>query len=400
MPESRPVALFCSGLAGDGVARNTIHLARALARRATPVEVICLRGGALAADLGSIPVTYLGWGRAPRQLALAAAAPALRRRLRTLDPSLVVSMGNHAHLTVWSALRGRPDIPRIYRVSNDPAHGGCNEGVLRTLRLGLIAADATRLLCVSAGVSAGKPFRRARQEDRLDVLPNGVDVEAVRARARERVDHPWIADGRPYLVAVGRLHPQKNYETLVEALAVARDAHGLAPRLLVLGAAPAKHRAALEARAAALGLNGAVRFEGEVANPFPYLAGATAYVLPSLWEGASNSLLEALACDLPVVAARSAGNACEVLAGGRYGALADGRDPRDLAGAIARQLDPETRVRPSGRAEAFRLDAMLDRFCAIVAGVRAQHDEIQMLSGPAGHRGSLSRPSLETHTEY
>ncbi len=46
MLSTRPVILFAGGLAGDGVARNTVHLANALARRAAPVEVICLEGGA------------------------------------------------------------------------------------------------------------------------------------------------------------------------------------------------------------------------------------------------------------------------------------------------------------------------------------------------------------------
>ena len=402
MPSPRPVVLFSGGLAGDGVARNTVHLANALARRGAPVEVVCLKGGALAADLRGPAVTCLGRGIGPRGLALAAAVPALRRRLKALDPSVVVSMGNHAHLAVWAALRGLRDTPRIYRISNDPAHHGQDRlrGGLRELGLGLIAADATRVLCVSAAIAAREPFRRARRDRRVDILPNGVDAAAVRARAAGPARHPWLTDGKPFLVAVGRLHRQKNYEPLIEALARVRARHIPDLRLLVLGAAPPERRASLEGQARALGLAAAVRFEGEVANPFPLLSQAAAYVLPSLWEGASNSLLEALACGVPVVASRTAGNAAEVLAGGRYGVLIDPTNPDELADAIAAQVRPETQVPAAERAEDFQLEAVVDRLCRIVASARSAHDEIQMQAEGAGHPRPLSGGLRGTNTEY
>lgn len=401
MPSSRPVVLFCGGLAGDGVARNTVHLANALARRGAAVNVTCLDGGALATELRGPTITCLGRGGGPRGLALARAVPALARHLGALRPSVVVSMGNHAHLAAWAALRGLPDTPRIYRISNDPAHGSGDpaRSGLRNLALRLIASDATRLVCVSAAIAAREPFRRARRDRRVDVLPNGVDAEAIRTRARERLSHPWLADGRPFLIAVGRLHAQKNYETLIDALALVRERWPEA-RLLVLGGGASERRASLEGRARALGLGEVVRFDGEAANPFPLMSRAAAYVLPSLWEGASNSLLEALACGVPIVASRTAGNAAEVLAGGRYGVLADPNDARDLARGIARQLTPAERLLPGDRAQAFRLEAVVERLCRIVAGARSAHDEIQMQAEGAGHLRPLSDGLRGTNTEY
>lgn len=394
MPSPGPVVLFCGALAGDGVARNTVHLANALARRGVGVEVVCLRGGALAADLRGAAVTCLGApAGAPRPLALAAAVPGLRRRLRAVGASVVVSMGNHAHLALWAALRGLPDVPRIYRISNDIAHGDRNRlgRALREQGLRLIAGDATRIVCVSSHIAAAPAFRRARRDRRLDVLPNGVAADAVRERAAGPVRHRWIDEGAPYLVAVGRVHRQKNYETLIDALGLLRAAGRADLRLLILGAAPAKRQAALAARARSLGLEGALRFEGEVANPFPLMASAAAYVLPSLWEGASNSLLEAMACGLPVVASRTAGNAAEVLAGGRYGRLADPGDADDLARAIAAQLDPATRILPADRADELSLDAVVARLGATILGVRLEHDGNQMRPEPVGHFEPLHR---------
>ncbi|WP_293677311.1 glycosyltransferase [uncultured Phenylobacterium sp.] len=397
---SDPIVLFCGGLAGDGVARNTVHLANALTQRGARVTVICLKGGPLAADLRGAEVACLGWREGPRGLALAAAVPALRRGLGSAKPAVVVSMGNHAHLAAWAALRGLPDTPRIYRISNDPAHGGASGAGVRGLGLGLVARDATKLVCVSAAIAARKPFRRARRDRRVHILPNGVDLHAVRAHAAHPVDHPWL-EGAPFLVAVGRLHRQKNYEALIDALAVARAGGHPDLRLLVLGAGPRAWRATLETRARAHGLSDAVRLEGELANPFPLMSRAAAYVLPSLWEGASNSLLEALACGVPVVASRTAGNACEVLGAGRFGALADPRDPGDLARAILAQLDPARRIRPADRAADFALGAVTDRLCGIVLAARSAHDEIQMQAAGGGHLQPLSSPLRgRNNTEY
>ncbi|MDZ4370453.1 MAG: glycosyltransferase [Phenylobacterium sp.] len=402
MSNSRPVALFCGGLAGDGVARNTVHLANALARRGVPVEVITLEGGALAADLRGPVLSCLGRGRGPRGLALALAAPALRSRIQQLDPAVVVSMGNHAHLPVWAALRGLSDTPRIYRISNDPSHDG-QPGLRRTLRqagLELIARDATRLVCVSRSLAHIGAFRRARRDRRVVTLSNGVDVGRVRRRGAKPATHPWSNDGQPYLVAVGRVHPQKNYGTLIQALAQLHDAGRHDLRLLILGKAPPAHVAPLRRLARELGLAKAVRFEGEVADPFPIVARASAFVLPSLWEGSSNSLLEAMACGTPVVAGLGAGNAAEVLDGGRYGRLVDARDRDALADAIRLQIDPRDRLLPAGRVDDFDLEAVLDGLCAVVLGARSAHDGNQMLAEGGRQTTRLSDPLRGPNTEF
>ena len=137
-----------------------------------------------------------------------------------------------------------------------------------------------------------------------------------------------------------------------------------------------------------------------MANPFPLVAGALVYVLPSLWEGASNSLLEALACGVPVVASRTAGNAPDVLGEGAFGALADPTDAADLARAIATQLDPESRIAPRDRADAFALDSVAARLSAIVLSSRREHDGNQMYSEPRGHPDPVSPTMQGAKTEY
>jgi glycosyltransferase involved in cell wall biosynthesis len=405
LPSASPppgrIVLFSAALARDGVARNTVNLANALTRGGAAVEVVCLGGGPLASDLQGADLVRLGRALGPRPLALALAVPALAQHLARTRPAAVVSMGNHAHLAVWAALRGLPRTPRVYRISNDPFHPG-DAGLGRVLReagMRLVAGDGARLVSVSAAAAQRPVFAGARADGRLDVIPNGVDAAVVRARAAEPCDHPWLKDGRPFLVAVGRLHRQKNCEALIEALASLR-AHGRRDlRLLILGRGRPAVRRRLQGLARRLGVAHAIRLEGEVENPFPLVARAAAYVLPSKWEGASNSLLEALACGVPVVAATTAGSAPEVLAGGRYGALAQ-PEPQALARAIAAQLDPATRATSGDRAADYALDGAVERMRRLVLAAPAAHDEIQMQAAARRHPGAVRRTLLGTDTEY
>ncbi len=367
-----PVVLFSSDLSGNGVSRNTVRLANALAQRQVDTHVICLADGALADELRGPRLTLLGRRSANRVLALTGALTALRRELTALSPSVLVSMGNHAHLAVWAATRGLA-FPRLYRISNDPVHpfDGWLRNGMRSLGLRLIATDAEQLICVSYRLAERSVFRRAAEEGRIVVAPNGVDVARIMGRAAEPFEHPWLTDGEPFVVALGRLHPQKNYGVLLKAFAAARTRSGDRLRLAILGRGSPSQIETLSALAASLGVGGAVRFEGEVANPFPLLSRASAFVLPSLWEGASNSLLEALACRVPVVASTTAGNAAEVLDGGRYGRLFEPSDLEAMAQAIVDQALPgPNRVMPGDRAEDYDLDEALRRMTGLVLAAR------------------------------
>jgi glycosyltransferase involved in cell wall biosynthesis len=193
----------------------------------------------------------------------------------------------------------------------------------------------------------------------------------VRRLGAEACPHPWLEDGIPVVVAAGRLARHKNFDTLVRAVARATQQRPL--RLIILGAGPAEERQRLQQLARGLGIGDDLHLQGEVANPFPFMARANVFALPSLWEGASNVLLEALACDVPIVAARSAGNAQEVLGYGRFGLLVDPQDVEGLAQAILYQVSPGA-CRPGTRAADFASGPALARACAALVATDAPAD--------------------------
>ncbi|CAN7259505.1 glycosyltransferase [Phenylobacterium sp. LjRoot219] len=403
MAASRPVLLFCGDLGGTGVARNTVLAANALHARGVVVEVIAARSGFLADELAGPRLTVLDppFPR-PRPLALASATLQLRQEIVARVPRLVVSMGNHAHLCLWAALRGLPEFKRAYRISNDLEHGkpGSLSAWQRRATAALLAADADRLLCVSEALAHTRAFTAARRQGRVAVLPNGVNAERVRARAAAPVAEAAAPPGPPLIAAVGRLHPQKNYPALLQALAVCR-AEGRELQAVIIGQGTARQRTELQRLARRLGVADLVRFTGELDNPFPLVRRASVFALLSLWEGNPNSLLEALACGTPVVAARSAGAATEILGGGAFGRLVDPADPAGIAAALIAQADGGGAcVRPGDRALAFDQRAASTRFVGEIlnlvaadAGLAAKpragwrlSDEVQILARTEGHR--------------
>lgn len=139
-------------------------------------------------------------------------------------------------------------------------------------------------------------------------------------------------------VAVARLSPEKDIGTLIRAAAIIR---ATCPSFQLEIAGDGPLMADLRALARELGLEGQVRFLGQVGDVPAVLGRAGLFVLPSLREGISLTLLEAMARGLPVVATRVGGTP-EVVGEGETGVLISPGSPEELAGAVLRVLlDPD-----------------------------------------------------------
>ena len=137
--------------------------------------------------------------------------------------------------------------------------------------------------------------------DRIILIPNGVETKTKEAlRSYTRCEPLRI-------LFVGRLHPQKGIGTLLKALArLAKDRPSLTWRLQLAGTGPFEHE--LKVMAKELGIDQGVVFLGHVGEVDALLAACDCFVLPSLSEGMSNALLEAMACGLPCIATDIPGN--------------------------------------------------------------------------------------------
>jgi glycosyltransferase involved in cell wall biosynthesis len=206
-------------------------------------------------------------------------------------------------------------------------------------------------------------------EDKLTVLPNGVDVGAWRPDAAIRIAvRRELGLHEEFLwFAAGRLDPVKDYPTLLRAM-VEVPGHA---RLVIAGSGPAQTE--LLRLSAQLGLERRVRFLGFELDVRRWMQAADGFVLSSRWEGLPMGLLEAAACALPAVATDVPGTR-EVIADGQTGSLAPAGNATALGAAMARLMrtPAEEREAMGERArqrviERFSLELVLDRWEALYA---------------------------------
>jgi glycosyltransferase involved in cell wall biosynthesis len=133
----------------------------------------------------------------------------------------------------------------------------------------------------------------------------------------------------PFILAVGRLHPQKNYPSLLRAFAKA-DLPGW--RLRILGDGPERDN--IEALANQLGLSDRLDLLGYVRDPFPHYRAARIFIMVSSYEGSPNALWEAMNCALPTVISDSIVGALEVAENGRHTFVVPAGDELALSTAL------------------------------------------------------------------
>jgi N-acetyl-alpha-D-glucosaminyl L-malate synthase BshA len=215
----------------------------------------------------------------------------------------------------------------------------------------------------SDGVTAVSRSLRSATVDTLGlsspirVIPNFLDCETYRRRPVPDMDRRLRAGGVDHVVVhASNFRPVKRVGAVVEIFRLIRER--IAARLVLIGDGP--ERDAVERRVVDSGLQQVVEFAGEQHDLVPWLSAADLFLLPSQQESFGLAALEAMACEVPVVASR-VGGLPEIIDDGRTGYL---REPDDIDGmaerGIALLADAELRAR-IGRAAAAHVR---ERFCA------------------------------------
>jgi glycosyltransferase involved in cell wall biosynthesis len=346
------VAHVTWGLDVGGMEKVLVELARHADRERLALHFVSLgTRGVLAPEIERFgwPVTALG------------APPGLR-------PDLVARLVSlfrrgrfevvHTHNTK-ALVYGGP-AARLARVPL-LVHTWHGHNLLASPREGLLFRLASRLADRVVAVSrdaAGHLAREGIVDSKLRTIPNGIDLE--------RFSPAGPQPGGP-VVTVARLSPEKDVATLVRAAALVREK---CPDFRLEIAGEGACLAELRALANHLDLAGQVRFLGRVEDVPALLGRASLFVLPSLTEGISLTLLEAMARGLPVVATQVGGNP-EVVAEGETGLLVPPGRPEELASAILHLLASPELSRRMGEAGRRRVRERFD-----VRGMAAAYDAL------------------------
>lgn len=340
-PEQPRVALLVSFSGTGGVERMLLNLAAGIAAAGYGVDLLTIRRDSphlqtLPAGVRHLP---LPGGHAW------AAIPALVRYLRRQPPAALIAAKDRANraAVLARALAG-PSLPLPLALRLGTHLGGVR-GARRSagdcLR-GAFYRRADAVIAVSQAMADDLVPRMGLPSNRVRVIRNPVVTPALADLAAAPSPHPWLEEGVPVVVGMGRFTRQKDFPTLLQAFA--RLCGHTPARLVLLG--DGTGRAVCTQLAHELGIADRVLLPGFAINPYAWLARARLFVLSSRWEGSPNALAEALALGVPCVATDCLSGPRELLAEGRYGALVPVGDAPGLADAmratLAAPLPPDT----------------------------------------------------------
>jgi glycosyltransferase involved in cell wall biosynthesis len=193
---------------------------------------------------------------------------------------------------------------------------------------------AGRIITVSNGIRENLIEEFHSPSDKIKIIYNPVDMPRIAKLSEAQPEHPFLRSSVPVIISIGRLVPQKGFDILIKAFG--RVVSETDARLIIMGEGP--ERGPLEKITGDLGLSDRVSFIGFQHNPYAFLARADLYVLSSRYEGLPVSLLEAMACGVPVIAADCQSGPCEILRNGEHGILVPVGDVEGLSEAILRLL--------------------------------------------------------------
>ena len=288
---------------------------------------------------------------------------ALRRALREQRPEVAVSLMAPANLLMALGVpRGGPLRAAVGSEHTHPPLDPMSPLKERLRRLLYPRLDAVVAL---TGESA-RWLRGNVRVGRVDVIPNPVPWPLADLEPRLEPD-TLLPPGRRLLLGVGRLHPVKGYDLVVDAFAA------LAPRhpdwtLAILG--DGEEHDALAARAHAHGLSERVLLPGRVGSVAAWYRRADLFVSASHVEGFPNVLVEALAHEVPVVAVDCDTGPRDIVRDGVDGLLVRPGDPAALRDALdALMGDAPRRAALAARAgearERFSMDSVTRRWAAL-----------------------------------
>lgn len=357
------IAFFTPAPGYGGAQRVTITLANSLADHGYDVDYVAgTMDGEFSSDIGDdVRVVDLDVSRIP-VVGIAAAIPQLRSYLNESRPDVLFASRTHTSIPAVAAV-ATADVdvhvaPTVHCVHSQSS--GLKDTLTKRLAARVWGA-ADGVIAVSEGVATDIAASTDIDERDITVLNNPVDVERIQSQAEEPVDHEWFTDDDiRTLVSVGRLEPQKDRLTLLEAFARVHE-NDPDTRLVVVGKGSQRER--LESHARSLGIESNVYFAGFVENPYAYMRQATVFVLSSKFEGLPTVLIEALACGCSIVATECRYGPREILCDGEYGRLTPVGDPARMAATISAALeDPIDPAVARERAEHFSLRAGAERY--------------------------------------
>ena len=216
-----------------------------------------------------------------------------------------------------------------------------------------------KIIAISGGVKTDLIENFNIPEEKVIVIYNPIDVNTIKNRSTEKIQHPWLDDESiKTIISVGRLEKQKNHALLIKAF---RKVATRFPetRLLIIGEGGEREK--LGQLITELKLDKHVELAGVHDNPFAHLSKADLFVLSSDFEGFGNVILEAMICHCPVISTDCRSGPNEIISNNKDGVLVPVCDVDLMSEAIISLLqDKPRRDKLAANAQQRVLDFNLD----------------------------------------
>ena len=351
----RPITFYTPSLSTGGIGKMRMHLMREMSAMGQKVDLIVSNPSSPLMELlpagvqvFAIPTTHALWS-----------LPHLVAYLRKRDPVAIFTDRIRLNRAVLRAVRLSGSGARVCLSFHNPI--SLKLSAMPWLKRKLLERTIERLalrngslIAVSRGVADDLVASLNIPQEKIKVIYNPVITQELFELAKMECDHPFFHTKAKVVITAGRMTEQKDFSTLLKAIALARKS--LDCKLLILGK-KGKRFAQLLEETKTLGIEPHVDFIGFKENPYCYFSRADVFVLSSRWEGFGNVLVEALALGVPVVSTDCPVGPREILKDGSLGRLVPVGDHRRLAEALVETLRRGKRVAP-------KLESSLKEFTA------------------------------------
>jgi len=354
------IAMVLPSLIRAGMEMMTTELAIELTGRGHSVSVTCTE------DLGPLEERLARNGIEVHLVPVPGLRPnlftrVLRAHFRALRPDVL-----HSHSGAWwkatlparlGGVKGAVHtIHGFDRAARMRDRVMMRAGAMVTHRVCAVSEQLATYLCAEVGLSPEKVRTITNGVDHRHFVP-GRPMTGVRSRLQLGADAVVLG-------VAARLVPVKDHATLIDAMALVARRYSRT-HLAIAGEGPLREE--LEQRVRKHGLEGRVHFLDMVADPKPFYGDLDVFVLSSVAEGTSISILEAMSSGLPVVATRVGGNE-RLVADGVTGLLVPSSNAEAMAAAVSRVVEDHHLRQSFGRAarrrvvEEFSLVQMADQY--------------------------------------
>lgn len=315
------ITFVTATLTSGGSERVMSIVANKMQERGYEVEIICLNDQIVFYPINEgIKITHVeveaGTKSLPKKLWW------FRKYIQKTQPDVVIAFMVSVYTVTLLALMGI-GIPVISSVRNDPAYSNLRKKITRKLLL-------PRSAHVVVQTQQIKKFFNKSIQNMTTVIYNPVNEKVFKLQPSNKENR---------IISVGRLYPQKDQKTMIEAFAKVSEHH---PdwKLVIFGEGPERKALEKMIQDPRFKIQDKVVLPGRSENIIDELNKSKIFCLSSVYEGMSNALVEAICVGLPIVTTKVSGTE-ELIKNGENGFIVNIGDKDSMAKALTKIIEDE-----------------------------------------------------------